>query len=94
MTPMAFILRFTFSHPDMHTNIVGTVNPAYLQDNIDALLQGPLPPDVYAEAKRDAEQMLSYVSMRYFQRRRRDSSEKGGSRIARSDSSVALTIRS
>jgi aryl-alcohol dehydrogenase-like predicted oxidoreductase len=52
MTPMEFILRFTFTHPDMDTNIVGTVNPAHLQDNINALLQGPLPPELYAEAKR------------------------------------------
>jgi len=52
MTPMEFILRFTFTHPDMDTNIVGTVNPAHLQDNINVLRQGPLPPDLYAEAKR------------------------------------------
>jgi aryl-alcohol dehydrogenase-like predicted oxidoreductase len=52
MTPMEFILRFTFTHPDMDTNIVGTINPAHLQDNINALQHGPLPPDVYAEAKR------------------------------------------
>ena len=52
MRPMEFILRFTFTHPDMDTNIVGTVNPTHLQDNINALRQGPLPPDVYAEAKR------------------------------------------
>jgi aryl-alcohol dehydrogenase-like predicted oxidoreductase len=52
MTPMEFILRFTFTHQDMDTNIVGTINPAHLQDNIDALLQGPLPPNLYAEAKR------------------------------------------
>lgn len=52
MTSMEFILRFTFTHPDMDTNIVGTINPAHLQDNINALLKGPLPPDVYAEAKR------------------------------------------
>ena len=52
MTPMEFILRFTFTHPDMDTNIVGTINPVHLQDNIDAWLKGPLPPDKYAEAKR------------------------------------------
>ena len=52
MTPMEFILRFTFTHPDMDTNIVGTVNPAHLQGNINVLRQGPLPPDLYAEAKR------------------------------------------
>jgi aryl-alcohol dehydrogenase-like predicted oxidoreductase len=55
MSPMECILRFTFSHPDMGTNIVGTVNPAHLQDNINALQQGPLPPDLYAEAKRRLE---------------------------------------
>lgn len=52
MSPMEFVLRFTFSHTDMDTNIVGTVNPAHLQDNINALRQGPLPPAVYVEAKR------------------------------------------
>jgi aryl-alcohol dehydrogenase-like predicted oxidoreductase len=52
MTPMEFILRFTFTHPAMDTNIVGTINPAHLQDNINALRQGPLPPDLYAEAQR------------------------------------------
>ncbi|HXJ83412.1 MAG TPA: aldo/keto reductase [Candidatus Methylomirabilis sp.] len=52
MTPMEFILRFTFTHPDLHTNIVGTINPAHLQHNVDVLRQGPLPEDVYAEAKR------------------------------------------
>jgi aryl-alcohol dehydrogenase-like predicted oxidoreductase len=52
MTRMEFILRFTYSHPDLDTTIVGTVNPDHLQDNIDALLKGPLAADVYAEAKR------------------------------------------
>jgi aryl-alcohol dehydrogenase-like predicted oxidoreductase len=52
MSPMEFILRFTFTHPGMATNIVGTINPAHLHDNIDALRQGPLPSALYAEAKR------------------------------------------
>lgn len=52
MTPMEFILRFTFTHPDLHTNIVGTINPAHLQQNVDVLLRGPLAADLYAEAKR------------------------------------------
>ena len=52
MTPMAFIVRFTFTHPDLHTNIVGTMNPAHLHQNVQVLLQGPLPADVYAETKR------------------------------------------
>ena len=52
MSRMEFVLRFTYSHPDMATTIVGTVNPEHLQGNIDALLKGPLPADLYAEAKR------------------------------------------
>jgi aryl-alcohol dehydrogenase-like predicted oxidoreductase len=47
-----FILRFTISHPDLDTTIVGTINPDHLQDNLKALLAGPLPADLYAEAKR------------------------------------------
>jgi aryl-alcohol dehydrogenase-like predicted oxidoreductase len=52
LTPMEFVLRFTFSHPDLHTNIVGTINPDHLRHNIEVLRQGPLPADVYAEVKR------------------------------------------
>jgi aryl-alcohol dehydrogenase-like predicted oxidoreductase len=55
MTRMEFILRFTFSHPEMDTNIVGTINPAHLQDNVRALLQGPLPQPLYVETKRRLE---------------------------------------
>jgi aryl-alcohol dehydrogenase-like predicted oxidoreductase len=52
MTSMEFILRYTFTHPDMHTNIVGTINPDHLRHNVDVVRQGPLPAEVYAEAKR------------------------------------------
>ena len=52
MTAMEFILRFTFSHPDLHTNIVGTISPAHLKNNVEILKQGPLPAEVYTEAKR------------------------------------------
>jgi aryl-alcohol dehydrogenase-like predicted oxidoreductase len=52
MTPMEFILRFTFTNPDLDTTIVGTVNPAHLKANVDFLLKGPLPSDLYTEAKR------------------------------------------
>ena len=55
MTPMEFILRFTFTHPDLHTNIVGTISPGHLQHNVNVLRQGPLPADVYAEARRRLE---------------------------------------
>jgi aryl-alcohol dehydrogenase-like predicted oxidoreductase len=47
-----FILRYTFSHPDMHTTIVGTANVEHLAANLAAARKGPLPADVYAEAKR------------------------------------------
>ena len=52
MSPMEFILRFTFTNPNLDTTIVGTVNPAHLQTNLDALEHGALPPDLYEEAKR------------------------------------------
>ena len=52
MPSMEFILRFTFTHPDLHTNIVGTINPDHLRHNIEVLRKGPLPADVYAEARR------------------------------------------
>jgi aryl-alcohol dehydrogenase-like predicted oxidoreductase len=54
-TRMQFLLRFTFSHPDLHTTIIGTSNPAHLGQNLDALKAGPLPSDVYEEAKRRLE---------------------------------------
>jgi hypothetical protein len=36
----------------MHTTIVGTLNPAHLQENVAAVWQGPLPTAMYHEAKR------------------------------------------
>ena len=47
----SFVLRYTLTHPDVHTNIVGTTNPAHLAENAQAALAGPLSQDVYAEAK-------------------------------------------
>ncbi len=48
----AFILRFTLTHPDIHTIITGTTNPDHLAENIQAVLDGPLSKDTYAELKR------------------------------------------
>ena len=45
------MLRYTLTHPDVHTIIVGTTNPVHLEENVQAVLAGPLPADVYAEAK-------------------------------------------
>ncbi len=47
----SFLLRYTISHPGMHTTIVGTKNPAHLDENIRAMEKGPLAADVYQEAK-------------------------------------------
>jgi aryl-alcohol dehydrogenase-like predicted oxidoreductase len=51
MTTMEFMLRFTISHPDVHTTIVGTKNPEHLAANVAAASKGPLPPTVYQAAK-------------------------------------------
>ena len=48
----AFMLRFTVSHPDLDTTIVGTSSVEHLRDNLAAAAKGPLPPDILAEAKR------------------------------------------
>jgi len=48
----AFLLRFTLSHPHCHTTIVGTLSPQHLHENVAIAAKGPLPADVYAEAKR------------------------------------------
>ena len=51
MSATEFLLRCTMTNPDMHTTIVGTLNPAHLHENIAAVLQGPLPAAVYHEAR-------------------------------------------
>jgi hypothetical protein len=51
MSSMEFILRFTFTNPNLDTAIVGTINPAHRQTNLDILQQGPLSPQLYEEAK-------------------------------------------
>jgi aryl-alcohol dehydrogenase-like predicted oxidoreductase len=48
----AFLVRFTLAHPDVNTTIVGTLYPEHLRENIAAAEQGPLPANVYEEAKR------------------------------------------
>jgi len=49
---MEFILRFTLSHPALDTTIVGTMSPEHVKANVAAAAKGPLPEDVYQEAKR------------------------------------------
>jgi aryl-alcohol dehydrogenase-like predicted oxidoreductase len=52
LTSMEFVLRFTLSHPGLSTTIVGTANPAHLAGNIAVAEQGPLPADLYEQAKK------------------------------------------
>lgn len=48
----AFVLRYTLTHPHAHTIIVGTTRSEHLRENVETVMRGPLPEDVYAEAKR------------------------------------------
>jgi aryl-alcohol dehydrogenase-like predicted oxidoreductase len=52
MSATTFMLRFTITSPNTHTTIVGTLSPEHLQENVAAVLQGPLTTDVHNEAKR------------------------------------------
>ncbi|MGH3159131.1 MAG: aldo/keto reductase, partial [Streptosporangiaceae bacterium] len=52
MSNMEFTLRFTLSHPGLSTTIVGTSNPAHLASNVAIAQKGPLPADLYEEAKK------------------------------------------
>ena len=46
------ILRYTLSHPNADTNIVGTMNPKHLRENVAGTMKGPLNKDTYLELKR------------------------------------------
>ena len=52
MTATEFMLRSTISNPHVHTTIVGTLNPAHLRENVEAVLKGPLPDQLLEESKR------------------------------------------
>jgi aryl-alcohol dehydrogenase-like predicted oxidoreductase len=52
MGRMEFILRFTLSHPSLSTTIVGTSSIDHLGGNIAVAEKGPLPADLYEEAKK------------------------------------------
>lgn len=47
MSRAELILRYTLSHPDCHTTIVGTCNDEHLAENIAAANAGPLPKSLY-----------------------------------------------
>jgi aryl-alcohol dehydrogenase-like predicted oxidoreductase len=46
-----FVLRFTLSHPGLSSTIVGTANADHLRSNLAIAEKGPLPADLYEEAK-------------------------------------------
>src|SRR5205085_8794236 len=52
MSRIDFMLRFTLSHPDLDTTIVGTASLDHFRANVAAAAKGPLPADVVAETKR------------------------------------------
>jgi aryl-alcohol dehydrogenase-like predicted oxidoreductase len=52
MSRHEFVLRFTLSHPGATAAIVGTSSREHLRANVESASRGPLPEDVYAEARR------------------------------------------
>jgi aryl-alcohol dehydrogenase-like predicted oxidoreductase len=52
MGRLEFVLRFTLSHPALCSTIVGTSNVDHLTSNLAIAEKGPLPDDLYEEAKR------------------------------------------
>ena len=51
MSGLEFMLRFTLSHPALSSTIVGTSSIAHLRSNLATAEKGPLPTDLYEEAK-------------------------------------------
>jgi aryl-alcohol dehydrogenase-like predicted oxidoreductase len=52
MSPQEFMLRFTLSHPGLSATIVGTAQLSHLHANLATAAKGPLPADLYQEARR------------------------------------------
>ena len=50
-TKQDFFIRFVLTHPAVSAAVIGTRNIRHLESNINAAKKGPLPPDVYEEAK-------------------------------------------
>ena len=48
----SFLLRFTLSHPELDTTIVGTKNLEHFKENINTANKGKLSEDIYEEAKK------------------------------------------
>ena len=52
MPRQEFVLRFTLSHPDLSSTIVGTSSIEHLRANLAVARKGPLPADLYDEVKK------------------------------------------
>ena len=52
MSRHEFLLRFTLSHPALSCAIVGTSNLAHFKANVEIAARGPLPTELYNQAKR------------------------------------------
>jgi aryl-alcohol dehydrogenase-like predicted oxidoreductase len=52
MSRIEFVLRFTLSHPALSSTIVGTSSVDHLRANVAVAEKGPLPADLYEEARR------------------------------------------
>jgi aryl-alcohol dehydrogenase-like predicted oxidoreductase len=52
MSSQEFMLRFSLSHPGLSATIVGTVQLSHLDANLAIGAKGPLPADLYGEARR------------------------------------------
>jgi aryl-alcohol dehydrogenase-like predicted oxidoreductase len=51
MSRLEFVLRFTLSHPDLSSTIVGTSSLVHLRSNLAIAEKGPLPADLYEQAR-------------------------------------------
>ena len=52
MPRVEFVLRFTLSHPDLSSTIVGTSSIEHLRANLAVAEKGPLPAGLYDEVKK------------------------------------------
>jgi len=52
MTRHELVLRFTLSHPDLSSTIVGTSSPEHLRANLAIAAKGPLPANLYEQVKK------------------------------------------
>ncbi len=59
MTPAELVLRFTLSHLDVNTIIVGTSSVDHLVENIAAAQKGPLSQGLYDELLRRVGEIAS-----------------------------------